>query len=312
MKKFKNHLKIFIFISCSVFIFYSLYNNSEIFDDLYQNKYLFYILVIINVVLVNITSLRGFLFIKASVGYLYSFIDWSKLHFESKLLNHAISFTGIAYKGVQLKKRSINYTKFIAISFFLLGLYISITLILILFALLFLQEIYMISIVALIVLLILIIFFSPLILKIFLNYLIRLNKIKKYMNNIKNLITILDNIYLKKKTILISVVITVIFCLIEFTIFYLICSIFLDNINISFIIGLFGANFIINRIPFTSSIPGVNEITLGIVFLPFGFFFTEGIVIALSRRILLTLSNLINCGIFFILSFYDKNKFINQ
>ncbi len=89
------------------------------------------------------------------------------------------------------------------------------------------------------------------------------------------------------------------------------CTIFLNNINAQTIIILFAASFIIDQVPFFSETPGAGEIILGLVGVPLGIFFVDGAIIKLSLRLLNYFSILLNSGVYFVISYYDKKKFVD-
>lgn len=311
MKNYHKYLKLFIFVICLGFITYTLFNNIEILNDLKQNKAKIFILVFISIAYVNIVIFRSFLFLTGSVKYTYSFLDWSKLYCECILLNVSLPLSGLIYKGIQLKKRSINYTQYIAISYFLMGTYISISMFLVLLETLFIQKVFSFFIISLIGLIIFLIYLSTIILKVLVNYMMKFKRLKKYIKSFDYLIKALNNSYEKKKALSILFLNTIIVHAVEVIMFYMICNFFLDNVNIQVILGLFVASFILDRIPFVSEIPGISEIILGLLFLPLGLYFADGIIIKLTLRIINYISILFNSGVYFVLSFYDKNKFIH-
>jgi hypothetical protein len=61
---------------------------------------------------------------------------------------------------------------------------------------------------------------------------------------------------------------------------------------------------------FFSKIPGVSEIILGAIGASIGIIFTDGAIIKLTIRLLNYFSILFNSGLYFVVSFYDKNKFV--
>ena len=139
----------------------------------------------------------------------------------------------------------------------------------------------------------------------------KLKQFEKYTKSINYLLEILKNTYENKNLLFILFISTIIIHIIELSFFYIICNIFLENVNLQVIIALFAASFIIDRIPFISEIPGVSEIILGTLFLPLGFYFVDGVFIKLTSRVINYISVMFNSVGYFILSFYDKNKFIN-
>ena len=90
----------------------------------------------------------------------------------------------------------------------------------------------------------------------------------------------------------------------------MVSTIFLDNINIEIIIIFFAISFIIDRIPFFSEIPGVNEVFLGTAGLLFGIDFIDGVIIKLLFRFLNFISIILNSVVYSVISYFDKNKFV--
>ena len=128
MNKFKKYLKLFIFIICISFLFYQFTDiSTEILGKVQIKITESFFLLFLTIIFFNIINLRAFLLTKSSAGYAYSYSDWSKLYFESLIVNSVIPISGTVYRAIQLKRRDLNYTKFIAISYFLLGSYIVFT-----------------------------------------------------------------------------------------------------------------------------------------------------------------------------------------
>lgn len=311
-----NNLKYFKLLFFSIFIGFLFYkfNNSyfEITSKLQLRiSEIFFILFYV-AIFFNIINLRAFLLTKSSVRYAYSYSDWSKLYFESLIVNSIISFSGTVYRAIQLKKRNINYTKFIAITYLLFGSYISISLIFISLELLFINKIFSEIYIILVAMLILIIFFfGPTILENLIKVFFKFKILGKHLESSRKLFEILKKIFSKKKTIIILCLNTIIIHIFEIGLFYLVCTIFLNNINAQTIIILFAASFIIDQIPFFSEIPGAGEIILGLVGVPLGIFFVDGAIIKLSLRLLNYFSILLNSGVYFVISYYDKKKFVD-
>lgn len=205
----------------------------------------------------------------------------------------------------------MNYTQFLAVSYLLVGSYISITLIFVLLELLLLLKFYSIIYMIIVVSLILTILFSPIVLEKFIKFFTKLKILDKYLRSLYNLIEVFKNILIKKYLLIKLILNTIIVHTFEIIIFYLVCIFFLDNINLHIVITFFAASYVIDRIPFISEIPGASEIILGTIGVPFGIYFIDGVIIKLSIRFLNYLSILLNGGIYFVLSFIDRNKFVN-
>ena len=312
MNNLKKPLKFFLFLFCIGFLSYEINKNLENIKEININITEIYFIFIISVVFFNMISLRAFLLIKYSIGYIYSYSDWSKIHFESLILNSVISFSGTVYKAVQLKKRNVNYTQFIAITFLILASYITISLIFILLETALLQKKFFEIYIIFVAVIVLTIFFSPIIFENLIKFFIKFKIFNKFLGSIYNLSKILKEIYFKKIVVVILCLNTIIVHVFEIVIFYLVCDIFLENINLQTIIILFLASFVIDRIPFVSEIPGASEVILGIVGVPLGFFFIDIAIVKLVIRFLNYFSIILNSGVYFFISFFDKNKFVNK
>ena len=311
MNKFKKYLKLFIFTICIGFLSYKFSESySNIVSEVQLSIFEIFFLLFCSVIYLNITSFRAFLLIKSSVGYVYSYNDWSKLYFESLIISSVNNFAGIAYKGFQLKKRNVNYTKFIAISYLLFGSYLSISLIFISLELFFFKKVIHEVYIILATILVFIFFFAPTIAENLIEFFFKFKILGRYLKSVLKLFEILKKTFYKKKTITILYLNTIIVHIFEIGIFYLLFTIFLDNANVEIIIILFAANFIVDRIPFFSEIPGISEIVLGMIAVPLGIGFAEGAIIKLSSRFLALFSILLNSGVYFVISYFDKNKFV--
>lgn len=312
MDNLKKYSKFILFILCAGYLSYELNNSLENTKEIKLNTPEIYFILITSVVFFNMISLRAFLLIKYTIGYFYSYSDWSKLHFESQILNSVITFSGTVYKAIQLKKRDVNYTHFIAITFLILISYIAISLIFILIELILLQKIFFEIYLIFGLILILIILFSLIIFDNLIKFFFKFKIFNKYLGSAYSLLEILKEIYFKKTTIIILCLNTIIVHIFEIVIFYLVCNFFLENINLQTVIILFAANFIIDRLPFVSEIPGASEIILGTIGVPLGIFFIDGVIIKLAIRFLNYFSILLNSSVYFVVSYFDKYKFIKK
>ena len=312
MNKFKKYLKLFIFIICVGFLFYEFSNIfSEIVVKIQLKIPEFFFLLFLTIIFFNIINLRAFLLTKSVAGYAYSYSDWSKLYFESLIVNLVISLSGTVYRAIQLKKRDVNYTKFISICYLLLGSYISISLIFISLELLFIKKIFSVFFIFLAAsLFFFIFFFGPTILENLIKFFYKFKILGRYLESALKLFEILKKTFSKKKTIAILCLNTIIVHIFEIVIFYFVSTIFLNNVNIETIIIFFAVNFTIDRIPFFSEIPGIGEIILGTIGLSLGIIFTDGAIIKLTLRFLNYLSILLNSGVYFVISYFDKSKFV--
>jgi len=307
----KKYFKLIAFLICIGFIVHEFGNNyEEILNKVELNLPKFLFLFLFSIIFFNIIALKVFIFTKSAMGYFYRFSDWSKLFFESLVLNAFFAFSGTVYKAIQLKKRGVNYTKFIAISYLLFSTYVLITLIFSLMELLFLQNFFFESFIVLIIILISI-FFIPTILRSLIKFFLVFKVFFKFFEFISRGFESLKKIYFKKTTLTILCLNTIVVHIFEIVIFYLVCTNFLENINAQTIITLFVVSFVIDRLPFISDIPGTSEIIVGLAGVSFGIFFVDGAIIKLTLRFLKYFSILFNSGLYFVVSFYDKRKFVD-
>ena len=312
MNNFKKYFKFFFFSICVGFLFYKFNDNfSDISAKIQLRIFEVSFILFYAVIFFNIINLRAFLLIKSSVGYAYSYSDWSKLYFESLVINLIIPLAGTAHRAIELKRRDITYTKFIAAMYLLVGSYISISLLLAVLELFFINRNFSEAYIILPAILILIIFFfSPIILENLIKFFLKFKILSKYLVSIYNLFEIIKKIFFKKKVIIILFLNTLIIHIFEIVLFYLVCNIFLENINTQTIILLFIVSFILDRIPFIAESPGLSEIILGFIGFSLGFVFVDGASIKLLLRLLAYFSILLNSGVYFVISYYDKNKFV--
>ena len=106
MNKFKKYLKLFIFIICISFLFYQFTDiSTEILGKVQIKITESFFLLFLTIIFFNIINLRAFLLTKSSAGYAYSYSDWSKLYFESLIVNSVIPISGTVYRAIQLKKK---------------------------------------------------------------------------------------------------------------------------------------------------------------------------------------------------------------
>jgi uncharacterized membrane protein YbhN (UPF0104 family) len=228
MNNFKKYFKFFFFSICLGFLFYKFNDNfSDISAKIQLRIFEVSFILFYAVIFFNIINLRAFLLIKSSVGYAYSYSDWSKLYFESLIVNSVLTFSGTVYRAIQLKKRDVNYTQFIAISYLLLGSYIAISLIFVSLELLFIKKIFAIVYIFLAAILVFIIFFfGPIILENLMKFSFKFKILSRYLELVLKLFEILKKIFSKKKTITILCLNTIIVHIFEIGIFYFVSTIF--------------------------------------------------------------------------------------
>jgi hypothetical protein len=309
----KKYLKIFFIIICIGFLIYKF--NISFFEiskkiNLHILEFLF--LVFLSIISYNFVVIRAYLLTKSLEGYAYSYCDWSKLFFDSVVINSIIPISGLVYRAIELKKRNLNYTNFISINYLLIGSYILISILFILLEWLLLNNIFFVQ--ALIIcaaILIILFFFSSVILENFIKFLLKFKIFIKYSESMLKLNEIIKKYFLQKKTIIILFFNTTILHVWDILLFYLVSDIFLDYANLQIIFALFVVSFVIDSVPFVSKTPGLSEVILGMVGAPLGIFFVDAALIKLSLRLLSYLSILSNWGLYFVINYFDKKKFVD-
>ena len=110
------------------------------------------------------------------------------------------------------------------------------------------------------------------------------------------------------KTILYLLVYGVAIHAFDLCIFYLSAEIILTDIGLKTILVLFGVNFILDRIPLLSSIPGLSEILFASISIPLGLYLYQAVILKLLLRIITFMSTLINYLIFYFLNKIERIK----
>ena len=140
-----------------------------------------------------------------------------------------------------------------------------------------------------------------------------IKNIKKYSRLflVKNFILTLDliiNIVQNKKNNITFCIYTVLIHFVELLIFFMIFFIFLNTINFEVILLLFSLSFILNRTPFISSLPGLNEIIFGYLSTAYGLFFLDGALIQILLRLNIYVAIFLNLIFFYFLKIFNSNK----
>lgn len=317
-KKFFNIAKNLLIFICLIFLFYEVYKNySYIEIKVKNNKNFLFFVVLITILNFNLISLRNFSIYRLCAKYGGKFIDWGQIFFESLILNILVSHTGSVYRAIELKKRGLEYKNYIGLFYILFTSYILINIFLVFIELIFLNEVnlqFKINLLLIFLIILSLVLVSPK----FLRSIIEFNFIKKNIHKYNLLEKFFDTyklifIYVKKqssikKTFYYLLGFGIIIHLVELYIFYISSIIILDNIGLKTLIILFGLSFILDRIPFISSIPGVKEILFASISIPLGLYFIEGLVLKLILRVAETIAIFFNFLIFYFLNIRNKLK----
>lgn len=113
-----NLLKYLFFIISLIYIIDKSYSDyDEIRKVITKNYYLFFYVFILSVTILNLINFRYFFFFKKMSKYSDSFLNWSKLFFQTLSMNLMLSGSGSVFRAIQLKKKNISYAKFISINY---------------------------------------------------------------------------------------------------------------------------------------------------------------------------------------------------
>ena len=74
------------------------------------------------------------------------------------------------------------------------------------------------------------------------------------------------------------------------------------DITIKTLLILFGVNFILDRIPLISNVPGINEILFAGIGITVGLFFYEALILKIILRINLVITTFLNYIIYYFLN----------
>ena len=303
LKKKKNFLTYFFFIICLIFLInQSVEDFSKVELIISKNYEIFFIVIFISVINLNIVSYRFYFYLKQTVNYSGKFKNWSRLFFQTVVMNFMIGGSGHVLRAIQLKKEKINYTKFITVNYVIYTLILFINLSLFLFFFYFLSKKKIILLTLIVILFIIYILLLPEFYSFFLNFLNRNFKSKKKYNKIlKNILSNLISHFLKKKNLVSFSFLTFAIFLFEGIIIFLISSNILLTENIFNILQFFFIVFYLNKIIYVNNFIGLNELIAGLLAETLGYYFLQGALIQLIFRISIYLGCLFNYLLYFFL-----------
>ncbi len=317
-KKIFTIAKNLLIFVCLIFLFYEVDKNFSYIElKVNKNKDFLFLIILVTIFNFNLISLRNFSIYKLCAKYKGKFIDWGQIFFESLILNILVSHTGSIYRAIELKKRGLEYKRYIGLFYILFSSYILINILLVLIELIFLEEVnlqFKIYLFFIFLTLLILTIFSPKVLRIIIKH----NFIKKNINKyklIKKVVEIYESIFIFvkrqssiNKTILYLLTYGITIHIFELYIFYITSIVILDDISIKTLVILFGLSFILDRIPFISSIPGIKEILFASISIPLGLYFIEGLVLKLILRIAETIAIFFNFIMFYLFNSMIKLK----
>ena len=134
----KTFFKLFLIISCFIFIYLNLKDNQNLINNLI-NFELFKILKIILFCTLSIVIYSKLILMTLRYICDLKILNrkWSLIYFNSQFLN-SIPFLGILYRAKQLKNLNLSYDKFFAVYLMITWLYLFLTLLIISFEILIL------------------------------------------------------------------------------------------------------------------------------------------------------------------------------
>ena len=301
-----NLLKYSLFLICLVLLIHlSLDDYSKVQKIISKNYQVFLIVIVISIINLNIVSLRFYYYLKKTLNYSGEFIHWSKLFFQTVVVNFIIGGAGHVLRAIQLKKEKINYTKFVTINYviYTLILFINLSLFMIFFYF-FSKKIYILFALVFILLIAYILLhqrFYTFILTFFKeNYILKY----KHIKFIKNVLSNLSKNFLFRINLLSFLIFTFIIFLLEGVIIFLISSNILGNENIYNILQFFFIVFYLNKIIYVNNFIGLNELIAGLLAETLGYYFLQGALIQLIFRISIYLGCIFNI----LLHFFLKTK----
>ena len=312
-------LKNLLILICISFLLYEIFKNYNYIELKFRNNTDIILLIIFSKIIYhNLLSLRNYSIYKICANYRGKFIDWGQIFFESLILNFLASHAGSVYRAIETKKRGLEYKKYTGMFYILFTSYILINVFLVMMELIFIQEIgfqFKMNLLLIFLILFTLIGYSPKILQLFIKYNFFKKNIYKY-KFLKKIFDVYEYIFsfiksqiFLKKTIIYLIGYGVVIHLIELYIFYITSIIIQPEIAIKTILILFALNFILDRIPLISSIPGINELLFASISIPLGLFFFEGLVLRLVIRVTDITSIFVNYLIFYFSNFKNKVKF---
>jgi len=310
-------LKNIFIAACIIFLCREIYKNFSLIENLILSNYMLIVIVIfLKIFHLNAISHRNYTIFKICANFKGKFIDWSQIFYESLILNVLISHTGSVYRAIETKKRGLEYKKYIGLFYILFISYILINVMLVFFELAFIKEVslqFKINLLAIFLSLLTLSVYAPKIIEIIINQntyfknIYKFKIIKKIVNIYHIIFSFIKNQSFLKKTILYLLGYGIIIHLIEIYIFYISKNIILINLELEILLILFGINFILDRVPYISNIPGINEVLFASISIPLGLYFEQGLLLKFLLRLTGVISIIINY-----LSFYFLNKENNK
>ena len=295
--KIKSYIRNIFFLFFVCFIIYQINLNLEfILSNIFNNYYTLLLAILAYVSIFQLISVKSFYALKKGFKFKKNFKEWSQIFYESIIIQETIlSHVGFVYRSFFLKRNGLNVNKIVSFFTLLTFIFISTNFILIYLELNFFGAIKMKHQFHFFLIFILIIFSPKILIEILkINFFKKINILKKVIKSLKKVIIKIREI-IKNKVLFLNLIYFEIIIHFHYLILFFLSISFLSlKIELPTIIIMFGVSFLIDRLPFISSIPGLRESVFAILTTTVGLNFYEGFFIKLFLRILSLISLSIN------------------
>ena len=113
-----NYLRLLFFILATSFIFFQIFENFVEVKKIVSLEAKNYIFVLaISILSLNVANYRFYYFLKKVTKYSNNYGSWSKLFFQTVVMNLFLIGSGHFFRAAELKKNNVDYIKFISINY---------------------------------------------------------------------------------------------------------------------------------------------------------------------------------------------------
>lgn len=295
-KQLLNNLFRFLLVFCILFIFHKIFDNYNLIKfQLIENKYEALIILIVFIIYQILLSYKNFFLLNKYTKLNTSFGKWQEVFFTSILYNFIIIFTGTIYRAKKAKDFGVPYLKYAVMLYFNYYVYIVFSLFASMFVLYFLDNphISINNLIFLALIFFLSLYFIPNV-AIYLTHKVKFFNKNFFFNKILNLIILVKIIFKNKELISYAIFFNLLIILFEIIIFYFVCKIFYNDLNLIEFFLLYLAKFLLDIVFMTASFFGFNEVIFAIFSSALGFKFELTLFIKVTYRVLLLVSAIFN------------------
>jgi len=302
--KLFNYFKYIFLAICFIYLMYqSLKDFNQVKKIIISDYKIFFLIFILTTLNLNLMNYRFYYFLRKLTNYSGNYLSWSKLFFQTVIMNFFLGGTGHLLRAIQLKKENLNYTEFITLNYvvYLLIFTVNFFLFLNFFYIITKEKVFILF--SITIFLFLFIFIQIKFYKFFLNIIKKKVKfLKKYKKIILNALYYCSNYFSYKKNLIIFSFLTLKIFLLEGVIIYFICSNILVNETFYEILIVFFIVFHLNKILHLNNFIGLNELIMGLVAETLGFYFLQGALIQLIFRLNIYLGSLLNSVFYYFIA----------